>query len=608
MNSRAPHHASSRANARYSQSKRSTNPRRRALKIILFIVLAVVVWFGIRSAIVAFNLYNAKSLVAELETQAANGDFAALDDTLGTLEFHTVSAAAGTADPTWRLAEFVPGIGPNLHAVRMLAETANDIVVNVASPGVEIAASFDLGAKDPVTGGFNLAPLNDAKIVAAAAAPVFNDSNTRLASIDTSKTVGPLSDIVDQIHGVVESATPIANSAEPLVDLVSAALGQNGPRNYLLAFQNNAESTALGGSAAAYTLMHTDNGAVTIADQANSGDFEEFVPVNAPVDQSALDLYGTYLIDHINTSTSRPDFPTAASIMQAFWLRDRGTTVDGVISLDPIALALMIDATGDITLTSGDVLTSGNAVALLTNGVYMRYPNNEDQPLADAFFAEAASTIVGKVMSGDFDIAKMVKAVAAGVEQGDIMMWSSNPNEQASLDGFRIQGKLPSNNDDETVIGVYYRDTSASKMDYYLQTSTTTTADMCTTPGSPTFTTSVQLTSKLTAEEAKKLPEYVASRDWGGTKFRTEVFVYGPVGATVADLRVVESGLETAVTASHTDLGRPVATFFAYLKPGESTTVDVSFVGAEGSYGAVDVRGTPMINATKAKVDVAACG
>jgi hypothetical protein len=247
-------------------------------------------------------------------------------------------------------------------------------------------------------------------------------------------------------------------------------------------------------------------------------------------------------------------------------------------------------------------------VELLTNGVYMRYPDNEDQPLADAFFAEAASTIVGKVMSGDFDIAKMVKAVAAGVKQGDIMMWSSNPDEQASLDGFRIQGKLPSDNDDETVIGVYYRDTSASKMDYYLQTSTTTTADMCTTPGSPTFTTSVQLTSKLTAEEAKTLPEYVASRDWGGTKFRTEVFVYGPVGATVADTRVVESGLETAVTASHTDLDRPVATFFAYLKPGESTTVDVSFLGAEGSYGALDVRGTPMINATKTKVDVAACG
>lgn len=576
---------------------------------MLFVLLAVVVWFGIRSAIVAFNLYSARSLVTELQTETTNGDLAAAADTMGTLRLHTVSAAAGTADPTWRLAELIPTVGPNLYAVRMLAESANDIIVNVASPGVDIAASLDLSERDPATGGFDLAPLTEAKVVAADAGPVFSDSVTRINSIDTSATVGPLSDVVDQVGGIVRQAAPLAESAEPIVNLVSAAMGQQGPRNYLLAFQNNAESTALGGSAASYTLMHTDNGAVSIADQANSGDFQEFVPVDVPVDQSALDLYGPYLIDHVNTSTSRPDFPTAASIMQAFWARDRGSNVDGVISLDPIALALMLDATGDITLTSGDVLTSDNALALLTNGIYVRYPDNEDQPKADAFFAEAAATIVGKVMTGDFDVAAMIKSVSTGVEQGDIMMWSSNPDEQAALDGFKIQGKLPVTNDESTSIGVYYRDTSASKMDFYLNTATTTTSDICAAPESPTFTTTVTLTSTLTAEQSRSLPEYVASRDWGGSKFRTEVFVYGPVGASVAGLTVQKEGLDTGRSVSTTDLGRPVASFYAYLAPGQSTTVDVSFTGAPGIYGPLDVRGTPMINPTAVTIDPAAlCG
>jgi hypothetical protein len=610
VNSRVPHHASTGANARYREKRASVSPQKRALQIILLILLALVLWFGVRAAIVAYNLTAAQDLVAELQTEASAGDLDAAAETIDSLQSHIGSAAAGTADPTWRLAEVIPALGPNLHAVRMLAESSDDIVNELASPAIHIAASFDLSTKDPITGAFDLTPLTEAKVVAADAGPVLNESMARIDSVDSSKTLGPVRDAVDQIGGAIAQAVPIAESAEPIVNLISAAMGQDGPRNYLLAFQNNAESTALGGSAASYTLMHTDNGAVSIADQANSGDFEEGVPVDVPVDQSALDLYGTYLVDHVNTSTSRPDFPTAASVMQGFWARDRGSAVDGVISLDPIALALMLDATGDITLASGDVLTSDNAVDLLTNGVYMRFPNNEDQPLADAFFAQAAATVVGKVMGGEFDIPKMVTAITTGVDQGDIMMWSSNVDEQAALDGFRIQGKMPISNDKETLVGVYYRDTSASKMDYYLQTSSSTSSDVCTGVATPTFSTTVRLTSTLTEEQAQTLPEYVASRDWGTTKFRTEVFVYGPVGSTVAGTTVNEEGLETGVTAGvPSDLGRPVATFFAYLQPGETTAVNVTFVGAEGTYGPLAVRGTPMINPTNTVIEeTAVCG
>jgi hypothetical protein len=560
------------------------------------------VWFGIRSAIVAFNLYTAQNLVSDLQTEASEGDLKAVADTTGTLRFHTVSAAAGTADPTWRLAELVPGLGQNLHAVRMLAESANDIVVNVASPGADIAASFDLKERDPETGGFDLAPLEDAKVVAADLGPVLADSTERIGSINTAEIASPLRDVVDQLNGIITDVTPIASSAEPIVNLVSAALGADGPRDYLLAFQNNAESTALGGSAASYTLMHTDGGAISTATQGNSGDFKEGVPVDVAVDQSALDIYGEYLINHINTSTSRPDFPTAASIMSAFWQRDKGVTVDGVISIDPIALGLILNATGPITLTTGDVVNSDNAVDLFTNGIYKRYPTYEEAPMADAFFEEAASTIVDKVTSGDFDIGAMVSSLADGIDQGSIMVWSAAPEEQAALAGMRIQGILPATNEEETVIGVYFRDTSKSKIDYYLSTSTATTTDVCSPTETPTFTTSVTLRSNLDEATAKALPDYVKSDVWGSKKFRTEVFVYGPIGSSAAGSSVLEEGLETVPTGVYSDLNRPVVAFGAYLAPGESTTVQVTFTGAPGAYGPLEVRGTPMINTTKDEI------
>ncbi|WP_282405108.1 DUF4012 domain-containing protein, partial [Pseudomonas sp. PS02285] len=82
------------------------------------------------------------------------------------------------------------------------------------------------------------------------------------------------------------------------------------------------------------------------------------------------DLYSAYLVDHVNTTTSRPDFPTAAKLLRAFWQRDiRPDHIDGVISVDPIALGRVLLATGPITV--GDVeLTSTNALSILLKDVY----------------------------------------------------------------------------------------------------------------------------------------------------------------------------------------------------------------------------------------------
>ncbi|PXA68663.1 DUF4012 domain-containing protein [Cryobacterium arcticum] len=553
------------------------------------------------------DLEAAQQLVDQLQAQVKDGDFVALNATSAELQDRASSAVNGTHDLTWRIAEFVPVVGENLKAVRIVAESIDDVVVDVAAPAVTLLGSFDVGARDPETGGFDLAPIKKAQEIVAAATTVFSTSLEKIDTINVSSTVGPVSAAVVKLDGLMTSADAMVSDMGPLLNVAGSALGMDGPRNYLLAFQNNAESTALGGSAASYTLMHSENGAISIAAQANSGDFEEGTAVDVDVDQSALDLYSSYLVDHINTSTSRPDFPTAAKTISAFWARDQGAAVDGVISVDPLALALVLKATGPITLTSGDVLTDENAVGLLTNGIYMRYPDNEDAPKADAFFEEAAASILAKVISGEFDINTMISAVTDGINKGSIMMWVADPTQQSSLDGSRLQGTLPASNADDTVVGVYYRDTSASKIDYYLDTSTQTTSDKCSVPGTTTITTSVTLHSRLTEAQAEDLPEYVNSKNFGAEKFRTEVYVYGPVGATLASTQVDAEGLDTTIRAGASDLGRPVAPIVADLAPGETTMVTTSFTVATAGLGPLTVRGTPMIHPTDVTVTDPKC-
>ena len=612
MNSRASRRApvrSARANVRHRQRRTITKRRLKVgLVVVGILLLGSVTWLATRVLVVKTDLEAAQGLVSQLQTEVGAGDFSSLDSTTTKLQAKSASAAAGTRDVTWRAAEYLPLVGENLVAVRVVSESIDDIVREVAVPAVGLLANFDMNARDPETGGFDLSPIVGAQDIADDAQRVFSESLSKLNKVNASGTVGPVSAAVEKLDGLLITANDVAIKAGPLLKIAGTALGQEGPRNYLLAFQNNAESTALGGSAASLLLMNANAGAISIAEQKGSGDFVEGTAVDVSVDQSALDLYSDYLINHINTSTSRPDFPTAAEIMSAFWLRDQGTAVDGVISVDPIALSYILRATGPLTLPSGDVLTSDNAVSLLVNEIYFRYPQAEDQEQADAFFESAAAAILAKVTSGEFDVKSMLSAVTDGVNQGSIMLWSAVPEEQALLDGELLQGRLPSANDERTVIGTYFRDVSASKMDYYLETNSTTTTDVCTAPTNPSFTTSVTLHSRITEDEAAGLPDYIRSANFGLYLFSTEVYVYGPVGASVTSQQVDLAGSGTEVTGSSTDLGRPVARFRVNLAPGETSTVSVSFTGAPGSYGAVELRGTPMINATGRTLEPANCG
>ena len=95
----------------------------------------------------------------------------------------------------------------------------------------------------------------------------------------------------------------------------------------------------------------------------------------------------------------------------------------------------------------------------------------------------------------------MVKAVSQGVNEHRIMAWSSHTEEQKILAGIPIAGILPTTNEDSTTTGVLFRDMSAPKMDFYLETSATLSTDVGTAE-TPTFTTTVNLRSTLTPELA----------------------------------------------------------------------------------------------------------
>ena len=588
-------------------------PKRRTARIVHAIVWPLLALIIIGGGIAAWVLYNdamsvrddleeASAAVAEFQTLATAQPpaFDQLQPIADRLAASAGRAVEPTTQPLWRIGEAIPVVGENFRAVRVIAEGVDEISSEIVDPAVVLLADFGL-RRDEATGGFDLAPLREASEIATTADRVVTDLHEQVRSIDTDATIGQVSTGVvqfDEMLGKAEAAIPPLNSA---LAGVGALLGVNGPKTVLIAFLNNAEAAALGGGPAAQILLQVDNGKVDVVRQVSSSDFPLRTPVDVAVDDSAMQLYNDIFLNQPNGATSRPDFPTAAQLISANWQRTLGITPNEIASIDPIGLSYLLKVTGPVTLPDGDQVTSDNVVSKLLNEAYFRFPEGGAE--SDAYFSAAASAIFARVMSADYDVFAMADAVVDAANHGSLMMWSGDPATQALFEGTRLQGVLPQTNEAATVLGVYFRDRSASKIDYYLRTEATVTTNTC-TPDAPSYTVEMRLRFDIPAK--LELPRYVDSEIYDF--YRTEVFLYGPVGAATTAVEVPEPGLETTTGPSVVDLGRPAEKFTVDLENGQSAVVRATFAGAPGQYGPTEVRTTPMINATAVTMAEATCG
>ncbi|TFC32006.1 DUF4012 domain-containing protein [Cryobacterium sp. TMT2-18-3] len=592
---------------------RGVKSRHRRVLITLAVLIGLVVllgaaggWVGSRALTAKAELEKAQTLVGALKTQATAMDFAGIGDTSTKLSVATSKAVDQTHDPLWRAAEIVPFIGTNFTAVRRMAEAIDVVAQDAVAPIASVASGLSAASLKPVDGKINLGPIVELNTALATASTALDSAAVAVADIELDGTIEQISAAGTKLSTMLDGAATSVRDVNSFTSVAPDMLGASGPRTYILVFQNLAETTALGGTAAALTEVTVLDGKISIGRQASSQTFlKDAVSPAIGEDAKVSSLFTSLMYTRLNLATSRPDFPTAAEIAQAFWQRDVGGTVDGVISIDPVALAHMLGATGPVTMSTGDVLSKDNAVALLLNEIYFRYQGRDGPDQTDAFFAEAAKTMFDAVTNSQAEPQTMLKAVTQGVSEHRIMAWSAHPEEQKILEGTPIAGILPTTNDESTTTGVFFRDMSASKMDFYLETGATLSTDVC-TAATPTFTTTAKLHSTLTPELAAVLPSYVASGAWGVKQFRTEVFVYGPPGTTFvsSSIDAVDgAGLETTTD----DLGRPVARFSVMLTPGQTSAVTAVFIGPAGTYAAPELRTTPMLNPTAVTVDAPGC-
>lgn len=557
--------------------------RRRRWPWVLVGVLVVIVglagWLGWKVLTVRDELTAAQAAV----TAARDGGD--LKAALVQVSDHAARSAEAAHDPLWGVAELVPQLGDNLRAARVSSEALDTLTGGLAVPALR---ALESDSADPML---------------VRLLPVLQDAAVEVGVLQDELTqVGQSPHLVSQLSSGIDQLTGLLGTVRPVVELLPGMLGAEGERNYLLVAQNNAETLALGGSAASQSLIRLADGKLTIAKQADSRQYQRSVPVETGIDQSAIDLYNEYLINNVNTSVGRPDWPTAATTIIALWNRDIDPEpVDGAISVDPLALARIMRATGPITV-DGHELTSENVVSFLLSDAYRLYDGATE---ANDVFDQVAKAVMDSLVAGDFDLRELWTAVNESIDAGSILFWSADPTVQEWVAPLRVSGILPKSNQPTTTIGVYFRDASlgGSKIDYYLR-SQAKVVSACEADGKVNYTVAVTVWLDLSKKQAEQLPAYVTSGDLATKDFRTQVFIYGPHGTEVtAEAREGARTWHWRPLDMH-DLGRPTPSFMTYNPlGGEKATVQVTFTGPAEGNGPVEVRTTPMIRPTEVTVD-----
>ncbi len=376
--------------------------------------------------------------------------------------------------------------------------------------------------------------------------------------------------------------------------LIPPMLGAKAPRDYLVVFQNLAEPRATGGMFGSFAVIHVDKGKITVVDEGTpTRTLGVFDPPIAKLSADQRALYTNRPVVFPADVNFTPDFAVAAELFAKMYTERTGNAVDGLMAIDPVALSYLMQGTGPVDAGDGVVLTSENVVSVLLSKAYREFDDGVDQAPRDAFLARAAAAAFTAVSNGSGNAQKTMDGLSRAASERRLLLWSTDPAEQADLAATQLGGRLPQTAGTPT-IGVFLNDGTGGKMGYYLENKVSVAAGDCTTDGRRRLEVTVTLHS--TAPKSG-LPIYVT----GPKKLvepysiQNNVSVFAPVGGRV-DHAVID-GVVTGIPLGK-EGALEVGTVTSVVRPGATTVIKFNVLSPATGPGRItpDLVVTPGVN------------
>jgi hypothetical protein len=370
--------------------------------------------------------------------------------------------------------------------------------------------------------------------------------------------------------------------------------------------QNPDESRGTGGLIGNWGLLVANQGHVQIGTFAREEQLDSAGSPNRSIQGHAAYLARYNVFDpahnwqNVNMS---PDFPTVGSVIADLYPQSGGTPIDGVIAVDPAALQAMLQLTGPVAVSGWPApISAGNVVPVTLYDSYNSYQNETQR--AD-FLSNVAKAAFSAFQHLDLtDVSSVVSALGPVTHQGDVMVYSSHPAEEAFLEQVGVAGAVPPVQ--SASLDVVTQNVAANKIDYFLHRSVGYRATI-TPDGSSTAQTAVELSVGLdnTAPSGGLPASLIGPYDqqFQPGEESTYLSIYTPLEFQSAEL----NGSPVSMSSAR-ELGRDVYSDFIDISSGKRATLTMSLTGRvallPGGWYRLDIPHQPVVNPDHVTVDI----
>ena len=584
--------------------RKGERKKRRVAAVVAVIVAVVLVAFGVSGFMLFNSAKTVKSqaketveIVGGLKDKVTSGDFSTLPDDAKKIDELCSSMKKETSSPVWTMASFIPVYGGDINAARTMVDALSDVSSGALVPMADNLAQATPG-KLFQDGTINVSALQAVADSLSDSSKAFKGANKKVQGIGDTH-IAQVTELVDKAKDGFATLDGVVDAAEKIAPVLPQMLGANGQtRNYLMYAMNNVEIRACGGFGGSQGLISVTDGQMSIGEFVPRIGLSEDEAVES-VDEEDEALFGNHSNLYNSGNTYSPDWPRNSQRVAALWKSQYGQDVDGVIGIDPVFLQYLLGLVGNVSLPDGTVVDGTNAAKVLMHDVYWNYPVEE----SDGIFASVASAAFDKILGGigDVDVTKLVSAVERGAEEGRLIAWMRNDDEQNAIKETGIDASLPNPDDPsaDPVAGVYFNNLSFSKLDWYLNADTQIGQGIKNGDGTCSYRITVTLTNIMTQEEAGKLPDYVAASapDAARDDERLNVSLFAPTGGNITDLTVEGTQFGLGAATWH---GIPFYSGTVDLHAGETTTITYTLTtSAEAGDKPLTLRQTPTCQAAR---------
>lgn len=441
--------------------------RRAALLLGLLIVLA-----GVGLAVATLQ---ARADVAA-GTQAARDGIAALragNQPAAVAQF----AAAEDRFREARRAVRAPWARPAT-VVPLLAQQARALD-RATGAGADVAAAAEATARDAsvddvtmTEGRVDLAAVRALVPPLKRAHAATTRAQAKLRSADSRWLLPPLAERIDRLGAELDRAADQLGTSLQVARTAPALLGGDRPRTYFLAIVTPSELRGSGGIVGSFGEIRAEGGKLWLS---RIGRVSELIDASQDVDRASLldpeylELYKTLSPQtYWQNVTASPHFPTAAAAMAALYPASGGSAVDGVVAVDPIALAALLEVVGPVEVAGLGRLTGANAADLLLREQYVRF-GDDDRSRIDALGLAAAQTW-HKLTSGTLPPpTELAQALGPAARGRHLQLYSPDAREQSLFRRIGATGELPVAEPD--ALAVVTQNGNPSKVDVFLRRS-----------------------------------------------------------------------------------------------------------------------------------------